>query len=322
MLENERVLVQGGAGSGKTVIAAEAARRLAAQGRRVLLLCFTAPLRRFLEQRLDGTGIDVQTINGFAKQVEVQVGPTPGEPNLQTDDGWAALFRHVAPYVEPRWDAVVVDEAQDLQAGGWELVERLSVGKRLWAFHDAAQKFWLDRQVPDRLFTARYRLLRQQRSPPGILALAQRSLGLEFDAAALAAAVAEGIIRTIVSPKAGVAAAIGTEIDRLLAGGLHPGDIGVVSLRGSAVRNSRARDVVRFGTHEAVRADADDARSRLVADTFLRWKGLERPAMIVTNLPASPLSQLPLRLNIALTRATVAVSLAGTTDALRRIELE
>jgi hypothetical protein len=48
LLENDRVLISGGAGSGKTLLAAEAARRHAAEGKKVLLLCFTAPLRTWL----------------------------------------------------------------------------------------------------------------------------------------------------------------------------------------------------------------------------------------------------------------------------------
>jgi hypothetical protein len=57
--------------------------------------------------------------------------------------------------------------------------------------------------------------------------------------------------------------------------------------------------------------------STLVADTFLRWKGLERPAIIVADLPEEELGQLPVRLNIAVTRAMVAVRFVGTAMALR-----
>ncbi|HSD78354.1 MAG TPA: PhoH family protein, partial [Solirubrobacteraceae bacterium] len=47
---NKRVCVLGGAGTGKTLLAVEQARRLAAQGHRVLLTCFNAPLAAHLRR--------------------------------------------------------------------------------------------------------------------------------------------------------------------------------------------------------------------------------------------------------------------------------
>jgi len=39
-----------------------------------------------------------------------------------------------------------------------------------------------------------------------------------------------------------------------------------------------------LGGHKAVPAAHDDRFSQIICDTFLRFKGLERPAAIVTNL--------------------------------------
>jgi hypothetical protein len=90
-----------------------------------------------------------------------------------------------------------------------------------------------------------------------------------------------------------------------------------VSLRGRA---AQAGDVVAsVAGHVPVPADAPDMEERLVADTFLRWKGLERPGIVVTDVPDDDLKQLPIRLNVALTRATVAVRVVGTREALGRI---
>lgn len=220
------------------LLAAEAGRRLAVDGKKVLLLCFTAPLRKWLAARLEGTGIEVQTISGLARRMENLAGRAPPPGTVPEAEGWAHAFRTAAEVCEPRWDAVVVDEGQDLQS-------------EAWAF---------------------------------------------------------------------VADAVGLEIDRLLKAGLKLADIGVVSLRGKAAGGSEAGPPT-FGQHSSVRADADDAEERLVADTFLRWKGLERPANIVTELPEEELSNLKVRLNVALTRATVAVRVVGSAAALGRFGL-
>ena len=64
------------------------------------------------------------------------------------------------------------------------------------------------------------------------------------------------------------------------------------------------------------RANDPSMESRLVADTFLRWKGLGRPAIIVADLPKRALTQWPVRLNIALTRAMALVRFVGTRFAI------
>lgn len=78
-----RILCEGGAGTGKTFLAAETARRHAARGQQVLLACASLTLAAFLRSRLAGSGIDVRV--------------APGDLPL------------VAEY-----DVLVVDEGQDL----------------------------------------------------------------------------------------------------------------------------------------------------------------------------------------------------------------
>ena len=63
-----------------------------------------------------------------------------------------------------------------------------------------------------------------------------------------------------------------------------------------------------------MRADADDAAANLVADTFLRFKGLERPFVIVVI--EGPKSQYDARMHIALTRATVGATIVASPEDL------
>jgi hypothetical protein len=320
LLENDRVLVQGGAGSGKTLLAAEAARRLAAGGKAVLLLCFTSPLRKWLAARLAGSGVEVQTISGLAKQLERESGRSPVDGALTEQEGWHHAYRVAAEVCAPRWDALVLDEAQDLDEPAWRFVEALATGRRLWGFFDLGQGYWDDRKPDRSLFQVFYTLPRQLRCPPGVQALANRILGLPCEEAAIRAALEDGTLGTLVVPEGGSAnEAIGAEVDRLIASGLRLGDIGIVSQRGLTAQGGVGSN--RFGAHEAVRADAEDAGERLVEDTFLRWKGLERPAIIVTGLTEESLKRAHIRLNVALTRATVAVRLVGSAGGIGRLGL-
>ncbi len=318
LLGNPRVLVQGGAGSGKTLLAAEAARRLAADGKKVLLLCFTAPLGKWLAQRAGGDGVEVDTISGFARTRLVQATGCATSPHL-TDVEWRGIFLQAEEICSPEWDAVVVDEAQDLHDEAWLLVEKLARGRTLWAFHDPGQGYWPERHPPAELFGASFKLQRQQRCPPGVQALADRIAGLPSDAEAIARAREDGTIGLVTAPSAtSVPDKIGEEVDRLLSAGLSPGEVGIVSLRGQTAREA-VFNLPRVGRHEVVRADHDEMETKVVADSFLRWKGLERPAIIVADLPEGELRQLPVRLHVALTRAVAAVRLVGVEEGLRRL---
>ena len=197
LLDNDRALVQGGAGSGKTLVAAEMARRLAGAGQKVLLLCFTAPLQKWLASRLDGSGVDVVTVSGLAKRLVDSSGGAPAAPVITGVEAWGDLFARASDHCRRDWDVVIVDEAQDLQFEAWVLVSNLAEGKRLFAFHDPGQGFWVDRKPPRDLFKAFYPLPRQLRGPPGVRALSDRILGKPFDAAALSAARADGTIGVV-----------------------------------------------------------------------------------------------------------------------------
>jgi len=54
---HNRAAIEGAAGTGKTVLAMEKARRLATTGRRVLLLCFNSPLAQDLAAYGRGIGV-------------------------------------------------------------------------------------------------------------------------------------------------------------------------------------------------------------------------------------------------------------------------
>jgi hypothetical protein len=151
----------------------------------------------------------------------------------------------------------------------------------------------------------------------GVRALSDKILGKPFDASALTAARADGTIGVVTAPsQTSVPDKIGAEVDRLLSAGLDAGQIGIVSLRGQLAEGT-IPSRTQVGRHPIVRADDPAMETNLVADTFLRWKGLERPAIIVADLPEGDLGQLDIRLNIAVTRAMAFVRFVGTNDALR-----
>jgi hypothetical protein len=310
VIASDRSLVRGRAGSGKTLIAAEAARRAAARGQKVLFLCFTQPLRTWLASRLAGDGIQVQTVSGFAKRVvDGHDGPTGVDPLDQ--DYWKRISLRAAELAARDWDVVIVDEAQDLMLEAWLLVSTLADGKRLWAFHDPGQGYWPDRTPPRDLFGSARTLPRGRRCPAGVEALAQKLLGLPFDAEAFAQAKQDGTLGFVPCPSlSSVPDKVAAEVDRLVATSVPLEDIAIVSLRGQTAADAIFQRPA-VGKHAIVHADHPEMEQRLVADSFLRWKGLERPVVIVTDLQEPGVRQHGVRANIALTRALVAARLVG-----------
>ena len=120
-LEDQKfAVVNGVAGSGKTLIAVERARRAAASGDRVLFLCFNAMLRDDIVKRCeDEPLIDVYTIAGFAAKEcgAVDYGRLSDKLIGYFDGGFP--YRHI-----------VIDEGQDFA------IEALENAQVLESLHD------------------------------------------------------------------------------------------------------------------------------------------------------------------------------------------
>jgi hypothetical protein len=317
--QNQRLLVEGGAGSGKTLLAREAARRHAAAGRRVLVLTFTEALAHWLARTLEVPDVQVAPIRRFALALLGQVGLDPARPT--GTDEWEQVSLSAAadalPLLGSQCDFLVVDEAQDLSEQDWLLVEEIARDHGLWAFHDPAQRFWNERTIPERLFAARFRLQETHRCHPAILTLAQACGGATLDEPTVRQAIADHTIGIDPSPSAAtVTDRVAREIDRLRGAGLAAGDIAVISLRGREAE-SAVLGRTHLGTHDVVPADDAGIADAVICDTFLRFKGLERPAVIVTDLGGVANSKREVRLYIALTRALDLVRIVGEGAAVR-----
>ncbi len=72
LAEMPRIAVKGPAGSGKTIVATEKAKRLADVGQRVLFLCYNRPLAEFLAQTAQG--YKVKTFHTLCRELSVAAG--------------------------------------------------------------------------------------------------------------------------------------------------------------------------------------------------------------------------------------------------------
>ena len=122
-----RVEVRGGAGSGKTWLAVEKARRLTAEGKRVALMCYSRGLAEFLKRRVEGLPKRQRPdYVGTFHNLGIGWGVEPGsdDDSAYWEESLPARMVSLAADLplERRYDAVVIDEAQDFSASWWDAV--------------------------------------------------------------------------------------------------------------------------------------------------------------------------------------------------------
>lgn len=124
-----RALIAGCAGSGKTMLAAEKARRLARSGFRVLFTCYNkslaARLRADLGSDPSASGVEVvhfhELCYRLGREADIDL-PPQGATNLPDEYFSTRLpvaLSEAAARLGPRYDAIVVDEGQDFQDVWW-----------------------------------------------------------------------------------------------------------------------------------------------------------------------------------------------------------
>ena len=310
---NARAHVQGAAGTGKTVLARELCMRVAASGGMARFICFTDALARSVDRSFEAArrgGMDVRAhaIRRLAGKI-AGVDPTD-------EQGWAGVTRQALERLpdspRPVPALTVVDEAQDLIAEDWELVLQLAGDGRLWIFSDPDQRFWPDRRIPEALAGLPGLVLpSQHRLPAAIEQLAGAYSGGEPPQGA----PDPEVIQVIEVDPARITGAADRQVAGLVRAGVGPQHVAVLTLAGRA--RSRLLGATSLGGQAAFAADDDRASSGLVLDTALRFKGLERPVVIIAELAhAGTRLHYDLRMHIALTRALAAVRILATPNAL------
>jgi hypothetical protein len=118
---NDRALIQGGAGTGKTIMATEWFQRNVDSGLRVGLICFNKKLGVKLKSEISGV-IDLNKTNSYVGNLHSYMisltGQVPPEIDPQqfyeTDLPLETLFALEEITEEDRFDLLIIDESQDL----------------------------------------------------------------------------------------------------------------------------------------------------------------------------------------------------------------
>ncbi len=150
--KRRRVAISGGAGTGKTMLALEKAKRLADEGMKVLLTCFNRPLAEFL-QSCAGE-VENLTVRNFhwlchecAERMELPEISVHDSPSTQYFNEVLpnAFMKAMEMMPEERFDAIVVDEGQDFREEWWTLLQLAMTEPDqgiLYVFYDDNQRLY------------------------------------------------------------------------------------------------------------------------------------------------------------------------------------
>ena len=294
----KRVSVTGHAGTGKTILAIEQARRLADRGRRVLFLCYN----RNLADHLQGTGegIEVTNFHRLCHKVVTDAGQAFNPPRSAQRAKFKSFWDETAAehllFVleeEPgvRWDAVIVDEGQDFKDSWWipvqELLDSPEDGE-LWVFSDPSQNLYEGGSL-EGLGLSPLKLLRNVRNTRQI---AEKSYGY----ADLKPVLGEGIAvgrppeEVLCSHEHDMVEEVRKKLHHLInvEGVLHK-NIVVLSHR---ARKSKVWQTRRFGNVELVDHGENQGPGTVIFSSIQAFKGLEADVVILCDAQLGETSQL------------------------------
>ena len=187
-LEEDRFVISGSAGTGKTLIATECARELSKAGKRVLFLTHNIRLTEKLQNDLsDSKLVDVMTryelCRRAARKANIQV-PTytpevSGQKELQDwyqSGAVQALQVAFEKQKLPEYDALVIDEGQVFEPSWWTTLSSWFSGKKISVCCDSTQVFEFEEGIsPDQVAKA------TEAPPPFVLTLNLRSPKVVFE---------------------------------------------------------------------------------------------------------------------------------------------
>lgn len=320
---SRRVAVSGGAGTGKTVLAVEKAKRLAAEGYRTLLTCFNVPLASYLRDSIGAVdGLTVTHFHGLCHSLGAAAGISLPDPDgaAQPD----AFYEQHLPQVlldaldtlpDRRFDAIVVDEGQDFLPLYWEALQLALCDPDdgiLHIFYDDNQSIYRG-SIPSGLFDVH--LSRNLRNTRAIHTIAQQY----YQGAAMQAAGPPG--RQVEFVQAADRVAINRRLSQIVHRLVHddrvaPGEIAVLSGR------SEARSVIgKGGTIGAFRCTRDPRGDpdAIRIDSIYRFKGLERTVVILAEIDDPVARGHRELLYVGVSRARAHLIVVGQADTLAAV---
>ena len=318
-----RVEIRGGAGSGKTFLAVEQARRLSAKGQRVALLCYSHGLASYLERITANWRRRHQLayVGEFHALGMLWGAPEGPDESLRTEET-VQFWEHdlplqmadLAAQLDPghRFDSIVVDEAQDFADAWWDpLLAALKDDETggLYVFTDEGQRVFNRHGSPPvplvpLVLDHNLRNTRQIANAfQPLVGQPMRFLGGEGPAVKFVACSRDDAMN-----------AGDDEVELLLEEGWRPEDVALLTT-GTRHPEQKERQAAGNAAYWDSFWDAD----QVFYGHVLGFKGLERRAVVLVVNEVSAFERSRERLYVGLSRARDQLVVCGDPDFIREV---
>ena len=330
-----RVAIAGGAGTGKTVLAVEKAKRLAADGFKTLLTCYNRELATFLSEQLRGVdNVVVSNFHSLCVHYVTQADKDPSRMCMQDakraypkSDYWnvqlPVAMSYALEFVKERFDAIVVDEGQDFGDEYWMPLEFLLTdleSSPFYIFYDTHQNLYsnsMNFPITDSPFL----LSRNCRNTSQIHNFAyQNYMGPQVDAPSM-----DGeSIRTIegIDINHQARSIVNRISDLVLQGNVRPEQI-VVLIGNSIFKEFCYSALKASGTPSGTAWNIEGGfkKGSVLIETVKRFKGLEAEVVFLWTLPDRDSAEFPEVVYVGATRACADLTVVATSSELAELKL-
>lgn len=328
-----RVAISGGAGTGKTLIAVEKARRLAADGFKTLLTCFNRQLADHLAELCKSVdGLEVmsfhQICHRFIERARQSSGQYlldeakksyPGKDRFLVH--YPNAFAYALDVVEDRYDALVCDEGQDFSEDFWVPLELLLSNYEkspIYVFYDDNQNLY-SRASTFPIKDEPYALTSNCRNTNKIHQVAYQFYRGESVASS---GIEGGPICTIEAPsfRAQATKIHAKIVDLITKDRVSAGDIAILILN-----NEQKTDYYESIRHFSLPAtnkwleEGWQTSETVLIDTVARFKGLEAPIVFLWGLDGKSVEKSREQFYVGLSRAKSLLFVCGTSEMCRAV---
>lgn len=274
--EQKKATIQGVAGTGKTLIAKEAARRFGLDGRRVLFLCFNKFLYIDLLHRYPYENVTYYNVHTLISKYR------PGA-DTSTDELRVAELQKI-DWDDLEFDDVVIDEAQDFDNREILYFKDLTELRdgHFFVFYDKNQ-LSTTREVPEWILSAECRLLltKNCRNTREIALTAYNVIDVELNQKIMMVSGEQTSISFVKGESSPLLAKL---LNRLTGDkyGYEYSDIVILSLK-------KESDSIMYNINKlsGIPISREKSNSAVLFTTAKKFKGLESRVVIITDIDAS-----------------------------------
>lgn len=335
----QKVVINGGAGTGKTVLAVQKALREAQEGRSTLLLCFNKLLAEDLARRVEfqpksvSSLVRVCNFHALCESVCAAGKVLPERTAMNDGDYYSALVEAAESVVTGsgessiKFDSIVVDEGQDFRGRWWDILEFVRSGHpegHFWIFKDDFQNVQRG-EISNRDDFFPFRLLRNFRNSHSVFKLLQNSRLNRFVEGTIAVGPGGAACNLVaVSNAAELKQKLGIQLKKLIDTEMVPRE-NIVVLTGATLDGPSSRSAlkdVQDLAGVALTRDKNSVQKKVLVETVRRYKGLENKYVILVEIDADDPEKFEENeklIYVGASRAVSALTILAKAETLKRL---